>query len=190
MVWPQSKWLCLPLTALSKKGIFFFFLIHPNFPGWAACSFCACCSSCFWNESHGSLWIQIWHNKSSKQGMPLYHPLAWQGTYVGRSHRLFNIPQLLRKETAIFILYYFCVVVYLIVLNIRMGSKQDLGKWKADDELFLQEARWLPTWISVGKAFSLCVHSSGEMLWNLSFFVGVHNDNNSWLCFTQSQTIC
>jgi len=22
------------------------------------------------------------------------------------------------------------------------------------------------------------------------FFVGVHNDNNSWLCFTQSQAIC
>lgn len=53
--------------------------------------------------------------------------------------------------------------------------------WKLDD---------CPPEVNVGKAFSLCVYSSEEMLWNLSFFVGVHNDNNSWLCFTQSQAIC
>lgn len=44
----------------------------------------------------------------SKQCVPLCHPLAWQGTYVGGSHRLFCISQLLRKEAAIFIYTGFC----------------------------------------------------------------------------------
>lgn len=82
MVWPQNKYLCLPLTALSEKGIFFFFLENkfiPNFPGWAACSFCARCSSCCGNESHGScctLWIQIWHDEIHAPAFQTVHALV------------------------------------------------------------------------------------------------------------------